>query len=166
MAVGGRRSGENALQPTGEPTDEGMFRRLWRGRLPLWDAFWTYYVLGQVLAYFIGIFIATASGPLFAEEHATILFGMIAPIPYQIFAGVGVWRSASGRGVLGMLARLIVFVQLIAMLFVFGGLSRLAIQGQLFADQEGSTLLRGDVGGGTNGLRSQHPALAGEEIEA
>lgn len=117
-----------ASQAMGEPTDEGIFRRLWRGRLPLWDAFWTYYVLGQVLAYFIGICIATASSPLFAEEHAvipTILFGMIAPIPYQVFAGVGVWRSASGRGVLGMLARLIVVVQLIAMLFVFGGLSML-----------------------------------------
>ena len=137
MAVGGRRSGEKASQAVGEPTDEGIFRRLWRGRLPLWDAFWTYYVLGQVLAYFIGIVIATASGPLFAEEHALIpmiLFGMIAPIPYQILAGVGVWRSASGRGVLGMLARLIVVAQLIAMLFVFGGLSRLAIQGQFFAD--------------------------------
>jgi hypothetical protein len=36
--------------------------------------------------------------------------------------------------VLGMLARLIVVVQLIAMLFVFGGLSKLAVQGQLFAD--------------------------------
>jgi hypothetical protein len=136
VAVGGRRSGENTSQATGEPTDEGIFRRLWRGRLPLWDAFWTYYVLGQVLAYFIGIVIATASGPLFAEEHALIpmiLFGMIAPIPYQILAGVGVWRSASGRGVLGMLARLIVVAQLIAMLFVFGGLSKLAIQSQLFA---------------------------------
>jgi hypothetical protein len=121
----------------GEPTDEGIFRRLWRGRLPLWDAFWTYYVLGQVLAYFIGTCIATASSPLFAEEHAaipTLLFGMIAPIPYQVFAGVGVFRSASGRGVLGMLAGLIVVVQLIAMLFVFGGLSKLAVQGQLFAD--------------------------------
>jgi Na+/H+-dicarboxylate symporter len=62
---------------------------------------------------------------LFSEEHAMlpmILFGMIAPIPYQVLACVGVWRSASGRGVLGMLARLIVVVQLIAMLFVFGGL--------------------------------------------
>ena len=128
MAVGGRRSGENASQAMGEPTDEGIFRRLWRGRLPLWDAFWTYYVLGQVLAYFIGLCIAAASSPLFAEDHAlipTILFGMIAPIPYQVFAGVGVWRSASGRGVLGMLARLIVVVQLIAMLFVFSGLSTL-----------------------------------------
>ena len=86
MAVGGRRSGENASQAVGAPTDEGIFRRLWRGRLPLWDAFWTYYVLGQVLAYFIGTCIATASSPLFAEEHAaipTILFGMIAPFPIR-----------------------------------------------------------------------------------
>src|SRR6476620_5434732 len=84
----------------GEPTDEGIFRRLWRGRLPLWDAFWTYYVLGQVLAYFIGTCIATASSPLFAEEHAaipTILFDMIAPIPYPVFAGVGVARKADRR---------------------------------------------------------------------
>ena len=119
----------------GEPTknDPGIFRSLWRGQLPLWDAFWTYYVLGQVLAYFIGISVSAESGPLFAEEHAvlsTILFGMIAPIPYQVFAGVGVWRSASGRGVLGILARLIVVAQLIAMLFVFGGLLRGAVQGQ------------------------------------
>jgi hypothetical protein len=83
----------------GEPTDEGIFRRLWRGRLPLWDVFWTYYVLGQVLAYFIGTCIATASGPLFSEEHAVlpiILFGLIAPIPYQLFASVGVWRVPPG----------------------------------------------------------------------
>ena len=92
---------------------------------------------GRSLLTFIGTCIATASSPLFAEEHAaipTLLFGMIAPIPYQVFAGVGVFRSASGRGVLGMLAGLIVVVQLIAMLFVFGGLSKLAVQGQLFAD--------------------------------
>jgi hypothetical protein len=153
----------------GELTDEGIFRRLWRGRLPLWDAFWTYYVLGQVLAYFIGICIATASSPLFAEEHAvipTILFGMIAPIPYQVFAGVGVWRSASGRGVLGMLARLIVVVQLIAMLFVFSGLSTLPFKASSSPIKGGSPLLRGDVGGRANDLRAQHFALAGEEIEA
>ncbi|MGH6824345.1 hypothetical protein [Methyloceanibacter sp.] len=117
----------------GGPTDEGIFRRLWRGRLPLWDAFWTYYVLGQVLAYFIGTCIAAESSPLFAEEHAVlpmILFGMIAPIPYQVIAGVAVWRSASGRGVLGLLARLIVVVQLAAMIFVFGGLVYAAVQGQ------------------------------------
>jgi hypothetical protein len=74
---------------------------------------------------------------LFSEEHALlpmILFGMIAPIPYQVLAGVGVWRSASGRGALGVLARLIVVVQLIAMLFVFGGLLQIAIQGKLFAN--------------------------------
>lgn len=119
-----------------EPTDEGIFRRLWRGRLPLWDAFWTYYVLGQVLAYFMGTFIAAESGPLFTEEHAVIpiiLCGMIAPIPYQVVAGAGVWRSASGRGVLGLLARLIVVAQLIAMLFVFGGLLYAAVQGQFSA---------------------------------
>ena len=152
----------------GEPKDEGIFRRLWRGRLPLWDAFWTYYVLGQVLAYFIGLCIATASSPLFAEEHAVIpiiLFGMIAPIPYQVFAGVGVWRSASGRGVLGMLARLIVVVQLIAMLFVFGGLSMLPFKVSSRAI-EGSPLLGSDVGGRANDFRAKHFALTGEEIEA
>ena len=122
-----------ASKAMGEPTDEGIFQRLWRGRLPLWDAFWTYYVLGQVLAYFIGTSIAAESGRLFAEDHAVlsiILFGMIAPVPYQIFAGVGVWRSASGRGVLGLLARLVVVAQLIAMLFVFCGLFLAAVQGQ------------------------------------
>jgi hypothetical protein len=101
----------------------------------LWDAFLTYYVLGQVLAYFIGLTIAAESGSLFAEEHAvlpTILFGLIAPVPYQILAGVGVWRSAAGRGVLGLLARLVVLAQSIAMLFVFSGLAKLAVQGQLF----------------------------------
>jgi hypothetical protein len=152
-----------------EPTDGGIFRRLWRGRLPLWDAFWTYYVLGQVLAYFIGTFIAAESSSLFSEEHALlpmILFGMIAPIPYQVLACVGVWRSASGRGVLGLLARLVVVVQLIAMLFVFGGLLLLPFKASSSPIKGGSPLLRGDVGGGADGLGAQHLPLPGEEVEA
>ncbi len=40
----------------GEPTGkyDVSFRRLWRGQLPLWDAFWSYYLFGQIIAYFVG----------------------------------------------------------------------------------------------------------------
>jgi hypothetical protein len=126
----------NSAPAMGEPTEkhDGIFRRLWRGQLPLWDAFWTYYVLGQVLAYFVGATIGPTIAALFAEEHALILIGiftLLVPVLYQVFAGVGVWRSASGRGVLGILARVIVCVELSAWLFAFGGLFYAAVRGPL-----------------------------------
>lgn len=65
-----------------------------------------------------------------------------------------------------MLARLIVVVQLIAMLFVFGGLSTLPFKASSSPIKGGSPLLRGDVGGGADGLRAEHLALAGEEVKA
>jgi hypothetical protein len=120
---------------TGEPREKlgSSFRRLWRGELPLWDAFWTYYVLGQVLAYFIGAFVGPEVSTLFGEERALIvigLFTLVLPVLYVAFAGVGVWRSASGRGVLGILARGVVIVQLSSWLFVIWGLIYAAIQGR------------------------------------
>jgi len=41
-----------ATPAMGEPTEkyDGSFRHLWRGQQPLGDAFWFYYVLGQIIA--------------------------------------------------------------------------------------------------------------------
>jgi hypothetical protein len=127
----GRRS---ATPAEGEPTEKngGGFRRLWRGQQPLGDAFWYHFVLGQIIAYFVGAWAGGVSAALFGEERAVIaisIFGLLVPVLYLLFTGVGVWRSASGRGVLGILARVIVFVELSAWLFAIGGLFYAAVQG-------------------------------------
>ena len=110
-----------------------IFQRLWSGQLPLWDAFWTFYVLGQVLAFFVGASVGGVSAAAFGEERAVIVFGLftlLVPGLYLAFAGVGVWRSASRRGVLGMLARVVVLAEFSAWLFVMGGLLLLGLQGR------------------------------------
>ena len=55
-----------ATPAMGEPTEkyDGSFRRLWRGQQPLGDAFWFYYVLGQIIAY-----LAVSAG-MFGEERS------------------------------------------------------------------------------------------------
>jgi hypothetical protein len=118
----------------GEPTtkNDGGFRRLWRGQQPLGDAFWYYFVLGQIIAYFVGAWAGGLSAALFGEERALIaisICALLVPVLYLVFAGVGVWRSASGRGVLGILARVVVFFELSAWLFAIGGLLYAAVQG-------------------------------------
>ena len=52
-------------------------RRLWRGELPLAEAFWLWAVLGAI-GYALAAWIA----------------GYALSIPYNILALVGVWRSA------------------------------------------------------------------------
>ena len=127
-----------ATPAMGEPTEkyDGSFRHLWRGQQPLGDAFWFYYVLGQIIAYFVGAWAVAVSAGMFGEERAVIPIGLfiLVPVLYQAFAGVGVWRSASGRGVLGILARVIIFVELSAWLFVIGGIFYVAVQGPFPTD--------------------------------
>ena len=67
--------------------------RLWRGELPLENAFWNWAVLG-------GLIVNVASSVLFlflimAELLiAAFLVGYGLSLPYNIIATVGVWRSA------------------------------------------------------------------------
>jgi hypothetical protein len=94
-------------------------------------------LLDKFIAYFVGAWAGGVSAAIFGEERAVIVIGIFAllvPVLYQAFAGVGVWRSASGRGVLGILARVIILVQLSAWLLVIGGIIYFAVQGPFPTD--------------------------------
>lgn len=67
---------------------------LWRGELPLERAFWTWAVT-------IGLLINITTTLLFLalitldRPWVALLLGYAVPVPYNIAALVGVWRSAS-----------------------------------------------------------------------
>ncbi len=69
-------------------------RSLWRGKLPLVEAFWTW-TIG------VGLLVNLASSILFltliaAERPWMALFvGYGLSVPYNVLAMVGVWRSAA-----------------------------------------------------------------------
>ena len=69
-------------------------RSLWSGELPLDEAFWTW-------AIGIGLLVNLTSSVLFLalitiDRPWTALFvGYALSVPYNVLAGVGVWRSAA-----------------------------------------------------------------------
>ncbi|PWK62120.1 hypothetical protein [Roseicyclus mahoneyensis] len=67
---------------------------LWRGHLPLGDAFWTWAVMGGLLVNVAtsGIFLW-----LITNDHPipALLVGYGLSLPYNALATVGVWRSAA-----------------------------------------------------------------------
>jgi hypothetical protein len=71
----------------------GALGRLWRGELPLPEAFWTWAIaIGFVLN------VATSAacyGLLLADEPVwALLVGYLPSVPYNVIAAVGVIRSA------------------------------------------------------------------------
>lgn len=82
-------------------------RSLWRGDLPLAEAFWTWTVL-------IGLMVNVSTTILFLtlitldRPWTALLAGYAFSVPYNIIAVVGVWRSAErdqGTGINADLAR-------------------------------------------------------------
>ncbi len=68
-------------------------RRLWRGEMPLAEAFWTWAVVGGLLVNGG----TTALSLVLVERDLPILAiagGYLLSVPYNILAIVGVWRSA------------------------------------------------------------------------
>ncbi len=69
-------------------------RRLWRGELPLTEAFWTWAVsiglLINVGALLISLILVTED-----RAVAALVVGYGIPVPYNFVATVGVWRSAT-----------------------------------------------------------------------
>lgn len=67
---------------------------LWRGELPLKEAFWTWTVT-------IGLIVNVSSTILFLalisldQPWAALLVGYAPSVPYNVVAVVGVWRSAA-----------------------------------------------------------------------
>jgi hypothetical protein len=72
----------------------GKIMDLWRGDLPLGDAFWTWAVLGglvvNVSTSLIFLWLITIDQPIPA-----LLVGYGLSLPFNALATVGVWRSAA-----------------------------------------------------------------------
>lgn len=78
---------------------------LWRGRLPLADAFWLHAIIGvgtlNLVCTFVRFLVIAEDGP---AALAWLMFFL--PLPYGIAALVGVWRSSRHAGELvGAIAR-------------------------------------------------------------
>jgi hypothetical protein len=69
-------------------------RSLWLGELPLREAFWTW-------AIGIGLLVNLTTSVLFLaliaadRPWAALFVGYAVSVPYNVLAGVGVWRSAA-----------------------------------------------------------------------
>ena len=68
--------------------------RLWRGDVPLAEAFWTWAVLVGLL-----VNVSTTIGFLWLmmadQVVAAFIVGYALSVPYNVVAAVGVWRSAA-----------------------------------------------------------------------
>lgn len=71
--------------------------RLWRGDLPLAEAFWTWAVLVGLL-----VNVSTTIGFLWllmaGHTVAAFVVGYALSVPYNLVAAVGVWRAAGRPG--------------------------------------------------------------------
>jgi hypothetical protein len=68
-------------------------KALWKGHLPLARAFWEYAVFYVALANLSAT--AAALGVLAADLPTALAVGIyLLPLPYNVVAVVGVWRSA------------------------------------------------------------------------
>jgi hypothetical protein len=92
-------------------------RALWSGDLPLREAFWTYAVAGGVAVNGVTtllLFVLLAAD----RPIAALLVGYGLPLPYNLAALVGVWRSAgrhAGRPLHADLARIVTPVLIAAL---------------------------------------------------
>ena len=90
-------------------------RRLWRGELPLTDAFWNWAVLGGLVVNGITTFFFLIL--ILADRPIEALFvGYVFSVPYNIVAAVGVWRSAgvyAGDRRWATLARIVTFIGMV-----------------------------------------------------
>lgn len=87
----GRRPGAETAKP---PRVLNAIGRLWRGEMPLLDAFWNWAVFG-------GLVVNITTSLLFlllitqGQAAAALLVGYGLSVPYNILVAVGVWRSAA-----------------------------------------------------------------------
>jgi hypothetical protein len=68
------------------------FLRLWRGELPLMQAFWDYAIIYGTIANLLATLGALAA--LAVDAPWLALAVHFLPAPYNVVAVVGVWRSA------------------------------------------------------------------------
>jgi hypothetical protein len=88
---------------------------LWRGDLPLTEAFWVYAVsVGltvNVVTSLLFLALITADRP-----YAALFVGYVCSVPYNVAAVVGVWRSAArheGERAFAELAKMVTLIGMI-----------------------------------------------------
>jgi hypothetical protein len=91
--------------------------RLWRGELPLSEAFWTYAVLGGLV---VNALTSLALLALIAADRplAALMAGYGFSVPYNLVALVGVWRSAARHEASRLRADLIRIATLVGMILL------------------------------------------------
>ena len=70
---------------------------MWRGEEPLASAFWYYAVALGLIVNVFGLFAFFAAKTAGASDELLFLVH-ITPVPYNIFAGIAVWRAAGRYG--------------------------------------------------------------------
>ena len=75
------------------PDPKRLLKRLWRGELPLAEAFWGWAVLGALIVNLAtsALFLALVSA---GQVLAAWIAGYALSLPYNALALVAVWRSA------------------------------------------------------------------------
>jgi hypothetical protein len=69
-------------------------RRLWRGELPLSDAFWNWAVIGGIIVN-VPTTILSLTLIMNGRPLAAFIAGYAISVPYNVVATVGVWRAAA-----------------------------------------------------------------------
>jgi hypothetical protein len=110
---------------------EESFRRLWRGEQPLWKAFWLYLFLGSLVAAALALLVVFLMGSTFGDAGYRLAMFLALPalVFYNLFAGIGAWRSASWSSVTGILARIYIFFALPLFLVNIGLILIAVLQG-------------------------------------
>jgi hypothetical protein len=96
------------------------FRELWRGELPLGQAFWEYAIAYGTIANLVATGAAIAAATLSLPEVIALCF-FLSPVPYILAAVVGVLRSANkhqGATEWATMAKIAVIVWGAVMVFV------------------------------------------------
>jgi hypothetical protein len=78
-----------------------IIKKLWRGRYPLPDVFFNFYVLGNAPLFIVSLMMLNLTPHLFSFFKPTISdliiqsLSMLIFYPYLVISSVGVWRSAT-----------------------------------------------------------------------
>ena len=107
-------SAHRTVRPDAAPasTHVDAVRRLWRGAVPLGQAFWSFAMLGGTALNLAATLLAMAALAMDAPGALAVLIFAL-PIPYNLLVLVAVWRSAAvyqGRRLWADLARMAILI--------------------------------------------------------
>lgn len=68
--------------------------RLWRGEVPLFNAFWDWALIGGLIVN-VSTTIACLALVLYDRPIEAAIVGYLFSVPYNVFITVAVWRSAA-----------------------------------------------------------------------